>query len=222
LIKIIYLSLFFFIAIDYNPSDRPDFKELLKEIRKLYKLNNSTSIKQNSSSTNIIMKPNLQNILSMEEAIKNINHKDGSKEDAWKTFEEYAKFDDMTAKYWKGHCLFYNLIPFSYEKDERDQQAAKLFKETADKGDVMLAQFQYGNCLTNGRGVEKNSELALKYFSKAADKGHSPAMYNLGMMQYKGLGIEVNKDEGIYWMKLAAYNDLAAAIKFCKENSIPL
>src|SRR2546421_7048544 len=32
--------------------------------------------------------------------------------DIWQTFDEYGKLGDITAKYWKGYYLFYNLMNF--------------------------------------------------------------------------------------------------------------
>jgi TPR repeat protein len=53
-------------------------------------------------------------------------------------------------------------------------------KARADGGDAE-AQYEYGLCLRDGNGVEKDPSGAASYFKLAADQGHtvSQAMFGL-------------------------------------------
>ncbi|CAG8747523.1 16452_t:CDS:1, partial [Racocetra fulgida] len=105
---------------------------------------------------------------------------------------------------------------------QRLNQAAKLFKEAADDGDMTISQYYYAACLYNGLGVERDLKSAFEYFCKAAHKGDANSMFNVGNMYYEGVGVEKNVKEGIHWIKMAAYNELSSAVKFCEEKNIPL
>ncbi|KAF0544251.1 HCP-like protein [Gigaspora margarita] len=109
-------------------------------------------------------------------------------------------------------------MKFRGNKEDRLKRAVNLFKEAADEEDMMKAQLRYANCLCKGTGVIKNPNLAHKYFSKAADKGSLEAIFNVGNMYYKGIGVNKNVKEGITLIKSAAYKGYAHAIKFCKER----
>ncbi|CAG8753995.1 13920_t:CDS:1, partial [Cetraspora pellucida] len=63
-------------------------------------------------------------------------------------------------------------------------------------------------------GVVKNLSLALKYFTKAADKGDSEAIFNVGNMYYKGLGVNKNVKKGTTLIKSAAFKGYETAIMF--------
>ena len=55
---------------------------------------------------------------------------------------------------------------------EKDEQKA------AEQGDAM-AQFNLGQCYTNGTGVEKDEQKAVEWYKKAAEQGHAGAQFNL-------------------------------------------
>ncbi|RIA79580.1 hypothetical protein C1645_840364 [Glomus cerebriforme] len=67
-----------------------------------------------------------------------------------------------------------------------------------------------------------NIPEALKYFEAATENGFKIATYNAGKIYYNGDGIEKNKEKTINYMKLAIYHEYEPAIKFCKDNNIPL
>ncbi|CAG8807062.1 19304_t:CDS:2, partial [Racocetra persica] len=140
-------------------------------------------------------------IMPIEEAVKQHKLKDGNINEAWKSFEFYSKLGDTTAKYYKGYYLSNNLMCLSGNKEDRFKQAANLFKEAADEGDVMKAQIQYASYLS---------------------KGNPHAIFNVGNMYYKGIGVNKNVRKGTTLIKSAAYEGYVPAIKFCKENKIPL
>lgn len=51
------------------------------------------------------------------------------------------------------------------------------------------AQYRLGWLSETGRGVEKNSFIAAKFYSQAALRGHANAQYNLGIMFTQGRGV---------------------------------
>uniref|UniRef100_A0AC34FM28 MYND-type domain-containing protein n=1 Tax=Panagrolaimus sp. ES5 TaxID=591445 RepID=A0AC34FM28_9BILA len=56
----------------------------------------------------------------------------------------------------------------------------------------------------HGDGVEKNLVKAFELYSKAAEKGNSNAMYNLGEMYNYGVGVKRDYEKSMYWLLKAA------------------
>ncbi|RIA91629.1 hypothetical protein C1645_110499 [Glomus cerebriforme] len=145
---------------------------------------------------------------------------------AYKCFDEYANSNttvrnQIIAKYYKAYYIARGLVESPKDKDK---VVAQLFKEVADDeaNEFPEAKLRYGDCLYNGKGVEKNIPEALKYFEQAADNGFKVAMYNVGKIYYNGDGVEKNEEKAINYMKLAIYHEYEPAIKFCKDKNILL
>lgn len=66
------------------------------------------------------------------------------------------------------------------KKDEK--LAAEMYKEAADLG-CTVALFNYAVTLENGNGIEKDIELAKKYYMKAAKQGYKEAQERLQQLQ---------------------------------------
>ncbi|CAG8484894.1 12459_t:CDS:2 [Dentiscutata heterogama] len=205
-------------ATNCNPDKRPQFKKILAKLKDL----NQTPVTSTDQNVSSQKKAYIKNIMSIEDAIKQHNKMDGDKAKAWESFEFYSQLGDATAKYYKAYYLYKNFLESPCSKEQRLNQAAKLFKEAADDGDITISQYYYAVCLYHGLGVEKDLKSAYEYFCKAAHKGDANSMFNIGNMYYEGVGVEKNVEEGIHWIKMAAYNDLASAVKLCEEKSIPL
>jgi TPR repeat protein len=62
-----------------------------------------------------------------------------------------------------------------------------------------------------GEGVAVDLEEAVRLYAAAAESGHVEAMYNLGVMQMKGMGTEADPEKGMAWVRTAASNGLKAA-----------
>lgn len=75
----------------------------------------------------------------------------------------------------------------SYAKDGSDQ-----------------AQFYLAKRLQKGIGMERDSDQAVKWYTRAAKQGVTPAQLNLGMMYALGDGIKVNEKQARYWLEMAA------------------
>ncbi|CAB5388652.1 unnamed protein product [Rhizophagus irregularis] len=154
--------------------------------------------------------------------------KPGDTKTAYKCFESYADADTtvrnkIVAKYYKAYYISRGLVD-NIEVKDKDRIVAELYKEVADDeaNEFPEAKLRYGDCLYNGKGVEKNLPEALKYFEEAADNGYKVAMYNAGKLYYNGYGVERNKEKAIRYMKLAIYNEYEPAMKFCRDNNINL
>ncbi|CAG8524048.1 1843_t:CDS:2 [Ambispora leptoticha] len=161
--------------------------------------------------------------ISLAEAIK--EHRKKNKKLAWDTFNEYKGIGDLLGKYWVGYYLYYNILDWTEAekpKEQRLRDAANLFKQAADDGEIPEAELRYGYCLWKGDGVEKDASHALKYFIRSADHGNTIAMYNVGNSYYNGLGTKKDQKKGEEYLKLAAYHGHQEATKMCKTNGIEL
>ena len=78
------------------------------------------------------------------------------------------------------------------------------YQKAANKGNEE-AMFALGNMYKMGKGVEKNMNIAVDWFRKAAEKGHAAAQYQYGYCLYNGGGgVKVDKKEAVKWVQKAA------------------
>ena len=82
----------------------------------------------------------------------------------------------------------------------------------AHSGDA-AAQEDLGVRYSEGRGVAKNEQEAVKWFRDAAEQGASNAQYRLGMCYYRGLGIGQDLVLAHGWLTMSAGNGCQAAKK---------
>jgi len=83
------------------------------------------------------------------------------------------------------------------------------------------AQFQLGYKYAIGDGVEKDPQLAVRWYMAAAEKGHIIAAHNLGACYSAGEGVPENAEESFKWFKKAAdrgYSYSALAVGFLYLN----
>jgi Sel1 repeat len=73
----------------------------------------------------------------------------------------------------------------------------------AAEGDA-AALFALGDRYERGEGVGHDMAMAAAYMRLAAEHGHPPAQYRLGLVEAVGLGVEANLTEGYKWLSLAA------------------
>jgi len=66
------------------------------------------------------------------------------------------------------------------------------------------SQYELGDVYYFGRGVAKNYAEAVKWYKKAAERGHAGAQNDLGWMYQKGLGVPTDYAEAVKWYKKAA------------------
>jgi TPR repeat protein len=86
---------------------------------------------------------------------------------------------------------------------EQTRQAISLVTEAAD-GDFPMAQHVLGQLYYVGRGVEKNPEMAVDYWKRAAALSYPESNFMLGNLQLTGTVMELNKFEAAKCFKVAA------------------
>ena len=73
------------------------------------------------------------------------------------------------------------------------------------------AQLQLANCLKRGTGGEKAYPAAMELYLQLAARRNDDALYELGDMYLKGLGVEVDLQKAFdYFTKAAKHGNCAA------------
>ena len=98
--------------------------------------------------------------------------------------------------------VFYELGR-AYAASGQDGQAATFYQKAADMRHP-LAFAALGEFYLNGRGLPRNSVLAISMFARASDGGYFPAALRIGQIYAAGLGIERD------YAKAASYFEVAA------------
>jgi TPR repeat protein len=65
------------------------------------------------------------------------------------------------------------------------------------------AQFELGVWYSHGIGVDKDYEVAVKWYTKAAEQGLFIAQFHLGLCYHYGRGIEKDPEKAKEWLKKA-------------------
>jgi hypothetical protein len=63
---------------------------------------------------------------------------------------------------------------------------------------------QFSMMFSTGHGVPKDSQMAAKWFSKAAEQGRAEAQFTLGMMFARGMGLPKDDKLAYFWVLLAS------------------
>ena len=66
------------------------------------------------------------------------------------------------------------------------------------------AQNTLGNWYAEGKFIERNAGIAVKWYTDAAAQGYAPAQKNLGDCLYTGNGVAMDKKAALSWYKKAA------------------
>jgi TPR repeat protein len=155
----------------------------------------------------------IDTMITLEEGIK--AHKNREHEKAWECFKYHAKNENAYAKHWMGYYLWEG----KYIQKNQDE-AAKLFKEAADKG-IHDAQLRYAFTLRKDLVKKKKRDEFMKYLTLSADGGNSTAQFNLGDIHVNGkLSIPEDKKKGIHYLKLSALQDQPNAVKLLEKMKI--
>ena len=80
----------------------------------------------------------------------------------------------------------------------------KVVQEGAEQFYIVSAMSDIGYVYDNGFGVEQDGTKAVEWYTKAADLGHSEAMYCLGYEYYIGFGVEQDGTKAVEWYTKAA------------------
>jgi len=113
----------------------------------------------------------------------------------------------MKAKLMKTLMLVVVMFSFSNMllADEPTYDQFKLDLLLAKRGDAG-AQFYVASAYEEGRGVKKDINKAIEWYSKAAKNNHNGAQYKLGELYEKGLGLKKDNRKAGNWYKKAAAN----------------
>jgi len=84
------------------------------------------------------------------------------------------------------------------------------WQDLADVGDVG-ASYGMGLLYGNGFGVDMNDDLALKYYTFAAERGHADAQFNLAVMHQNGWGVPPSDEVANQWYQKAADQGVTGA-----------
>jgi TPR repeat protein len=87
--------------------------------------------------------------------------------------------------------------------DEQDQIRTRTWFEQAAASGDLIAAFNFGVCLAEGVGIERDDRKAAEWLRRAAD-GVINAQYWYGRMLVEGRGVDVNPEEGRLWIAKAA------------------
>lgn len=132
-----------------------------------------------------------------------------------------AAVDELIAKKSYTDEQLYDLAMEAKIKGER-YKAFYLLQAAADKG-LDSAEFELGRCYHLGNGTNKNQSLAIKWMTKAAEKGSPTYQYRLGKYydclfeRYNGSDGYMDRMAAKYFLKSAeqGYPDAQAAIGQC-------
>ena len=127
--------------------------------------------------------------------------KDGYKK-ALDIFTKLAKDGDGEAQYQTG-MFYFDGLGVSKDMDK----ANKWFQKSGDAG-YPAGQFMVGEKYY----FSKKFTDAFNWYKKAADQGYEAAQLDTGYMLTQGVGVDVNKLEGLEWYKKAAAQGNASAM----------
>ena len=150
--------------------------------------------------------------------------------EAAKWYRRAAEQDNKFAQYNLAIMYFYGK---AVEKDYA--QAAKWYRRAAEQGDGE-AQSKLGYMYDTGKGFSENDAEAAKWYRKAALQGHKSAidkirteankengsagaMYSLGILLERGIGMKKNVDVAIEWYRKAAEKGNSAALKRLRRSA---
>lgn len=85
--------------------------------------------------------------------------------------------------------------------------------ELAKSGDAKY-QYEYALMLELGLGIDKDLNLAFKWYQKSANQEHPKAQYNLGIFYALGKAGEKDITKSKYWIRCANENGYSGASIF--------
>jgi len=92
-------------------------------------------------------------------------------------------------------------------QDARSEETAVRGVKASERAENTLTpaeQFDLGVSYDKGRGVPKDEEKAVYWYTKSAEQGYLDAQYNLAELYYSGTGVKQNYKEAARWYEKAA------------------
>ena len=90
---------------------------------------------------------------------------------------------------------------YGVAKDENE--ARKWLERAAQHGNV-VAEYEFGIALRDGRGTLQDYARAVGWIRNAAESGYGPAQFALGVMYRAGTGVPADNVKAYTWLNLAA------------------
>ena len=97
-----------------------------------------------------------------------------------------------------------SLIAEISEEMQNHAEAARMYKENADKNADVQSMLNYARMLLNGTGVEQNSREAAEYYKKAADLGSVTGMLEYAKLSQRGYGDQKEQGDALSYIERAA------------------
>lgn len=96
-------------------------------------------------------------------------------------------------------------IPLAYESTRTDDEL------DPDRGLNAQSLYNQAQALLMGRVAEENLVAAVELHTQAAEKGHGPSQYYLGVAYGNGDGVERSESRALYWLRRAAESGMRGA-----------
>ena len=87
-----------------------------------------------------------------------------------------------------------------------DERSTAELHKAAEVGDVRAMTVLGWRYSKNVKVEEQSDQKAAAWWSKAAEKDNSQAMYNLGLLHREGRGVRKDQAQALAWLRKAATN----------------
>jgi len=125
--------------------------------------------------------------------------------------DEFYLWDKIEERCYRDDKYAYTVLKLFFSQiTEKFPHLLENIKERAHKN-IPAAQNNVGFMYHNGAGIEKDLNLALEWFMKAAEQGDAAAQNNVGNLYYMGEGVEKNLKLAFEWYMKAAQQGHAVA-----------
>jgi len=94
-------------------------------------------------------------------------------------------------------------MAYAYKGDYVWEEKYKELLPLAVSGNAE-AQYDVGEMLERGRGVNKDTAQAFQWYLKSAEQGNPKAAYRAGLAYLKGNGVDKNEESALKWLQMSA------------------
>ena len=102
-----------------------------------------------------------------------------------------------------------------YEQKDYDR-ALRAFKNAVEKEESSHASYLLAECYFNGYGTQINTQKAFRWYSKAAEKVHTDALFKLAECYYQGVGTSKDYSKAIILYKKIKDNSADALYRLAQ------
>ncbi len=113
----------------------------------------------------------------------------------------------------QGRASAMSLLAWVYAREGTEAalaRAATLYREAAESGDL-AAQNNLGEFHETGRGVPRDTAVAIQWYRRSAEQGFGPAQFNLARLLAFGMGTERDTSQARDWATKAQAQGIAQA-----------